>query len=51
LIVLRRVSGTKSVAQSGGQETENIRTTTFSVARINEPVEDTLFALNVAGKK
>jgi len=51
LIVLRRVSGTKSVAQSGGQETENIRTTTFSVARINEPVEDPLFALNVAGKK
>jgi outer membrane lipoprotein-sorting protein len=50
-IVLRRASGTKSIEQSADRETENIRTTTFSVARINEPVEDALFALNVGRKK
>ena len=51
LIVLRRVSGTKSITQSADKETENLLTTTFSVARINEPVDDTLFAFNVARKK
>ena len=50
-IVLRRVSGTKSVTQSADKATENLRTTTFSVARINEPVEDALFALNIGRKK
>jgi outer membrane lipoprotein-sorting protein len=50
-IVLRRVSGTKSVTESGDRQTQNIRTTTFSLARINEPVEDALFALNVGRRR
>lgn len=49
-IVVRRIVGTKSVAQSADHRTENIRTTTFSVAAINAPLEDNLFALN-AGRK
>lgn len=50
-IVLRRELGTKSATESADKATKNIRTTTFSVARINEPVEDALFALNTGRKK
>lgn len=44
MIVLKQVSGTRSKSQTGGQRTENISTTKFTVAKIDEPVADALFA-------
>ena len=46
-IVLRQVTGTRSKAS----ETENSRTVKFTQARIDEPQEDSLFALNPADRK
>jgi outer membrane lipoprotein-sorting protein len=48
-VLLRQVSGTRST--SGGTETENIRTTSFSLVQINQPVPDTVFLFNAPKKK
>ena len=45
-IVLKRVTGTRSTKQDAMHATTNTRTTTFTVASVNENVPDTLFAFN-----
>ncbi|MCC6366756.1 MAG: hypothetical protein IT165_24820 [Bryobacterales bacterium] len=46
LIVLRQVGGSKSEDSASVNSTENTRTITITVAHVNEPVPETLFALN-----
>jgi outer membrane lipoprotein-sorting protein len=45
-IVLKQVTGTRSTKQDASHATQNTRTTTFTVASVNENVPDTLFAFN-----
>lgn len=45
-IVLKMVTGTRSTKQDASRATTNTRTTTFTVASVNENVPDTLFAFN-----
>lgn len=49
-IILKQVTGTRSQTDDASRRTENLRTTTFTVASINEDVPDTLFAFNPPGK-
>ena len=49
-IVLKQVSGSRSTSGDAMHHTENTRTTTFTVASVNETVPDTLFAFNPPGK-
>jgi outer membrane lipoprotein-sorting protein len=46
LIVLRQVGGSQSEDPASLNATENTRTITITVAKVNEPVPETLFALN-----
>ena len=49
-IVLKEVSGTRAKGQGRSQPTDNIRTTTFTVAKVDEPIPEELFTFTPKGK-